>query len=294
MNGDGRMDLVVGDRNGYVNYFTRNVDGTLHAQPDMVANGVTINVTGNSAPVIVDWNEDGKLDMVLGLEGTYPNGSPIRLYLNSGTTTNYVFTTYSSIFSGETDILYYRSMPTVADLNMDGKKDLLIGEYNAYIYYCENDGTNASPHFSTKVQIQTASGPLHEYYGIRQCVNNWNESGFPDILTSDYDGYVRLYLASTTGIGDDETAVPQRSSLQVMGSPTTGSFSMLLTLVEPSEVAIAAYSADGRQVARANPGSLSPGAHTLQLDLSGNTPGVYLLVCSTGSETIDSRVVLTE
>jgi hypothetical protein len=293
MNGDARMDLIVGDREGYVNYFTRNVDGTLHAQPDMVAGGVTIDPGANSSPVVVDWNQDGRLDLVLGCEGVYP-GDPIRLYLNSGTAANYVFTTWSSIFCADTDILYYRTMPTVADLNMDGKKDLLIGEDNAYLWYCENDGTNAAPHFSTKVQVQTLTGPVHEYYGLRLCVNNWNESGYPDILTSDYDGYVRIYLASTTGIEQGQSPVPQGSIFRVIGSPTTGNFSLGLVLDSPALVEVSVFSQDGRLVTTSQLGNLAAGTHELPFDLSGRPAGVYLLVCNAGQTMMRSRVVLTE
>jgi hypothetical protein len=294
MNGDGLMDLVVGDRNGYVNYFTRNSDGTLHAQPDMIANGSTILANYNSAPVIVDWNGDGKLDLVLGCQGTSPGGDPLRLYLNSGTTSSYLFTTYSSIYCNDTNILQYRCIPTVADLNLDGKKDLLVGNDSAYMYYMENDGTNYAPHFSTSVQIQTVSGPLHEYYGLRQCVNNWNETGFPDLLTSDYDGYVRLYIANATGIEDGQSPVVQGSSFGIVGSPTTGSFALILTLEAQAPVTVRAYSQDGRLVSENQFGSLPSGDHELPFDLTGNPPGVYLMVCTTGQSVMHSRVVLTE
>jgi hypothetical protein len=294
MNGDGRADLIVGDREGYVNYYTRNADGTLHAQPDMIAGGSTIVANYNSSPVIVDWNGDGLLDMVLGSQGTYPNGDPLRLYLNSGTAGSYLFASYSTIFCADTDILHYRCMPTVADLNLDGKKDLLLGEDNAYLYYLENDGTNNAPHFSTSVQIQTVSGPLHEYYGLRLCVNNWNESGYPDLITSDYDGYVRIYLATATGIEDSQSPVPQGNGLRVMGSPTTGAFGLLLSIDSPAEVTVSAFSQDGRLVQRTSLGDLTAGDHNLQFDLSGNTPGVYLVVCTAGQSVMHSRVVLTE
>ena len=88
-NDDGILDIIVGDRNGYVNYFRGTGTETLTTEPDIKANGTTIDAGSNSAPVIVDWNEDGLLDLILGTEtGT------IRLYLNSGTASAHVFTTY--------------------------------------------------------------------------------------------------------------------------------------------------------------------------------------------------------
>jgi len=294
MNGDGLMDLIVGDREGFVNYYTRSSDGTLHTQPDMLAGGSVIDVGGNSAPVVVDWDNDGLLDLVLGSEGTYPGGSPIRLYLNSGTASSYLFTTWSSVFCGDTDILFYRCVPTVADLDMDGMKDLLLGTDAGNLWFCGNDGSDAAPHFSDMVQIQTASGPIQESYGLRACVDNWDESGAPDILTSDYDGFVRLYLASTTGIGHSGGGVPEGGALQVCGSPTAGSFWLSFTLGFDSSVEVGIFSQDGRRVARALLGEMEQGSHSVPLDISGNPPGIYLLRCSTDEGVMIGRVVLTE
>jgi len=294
MNGDGRLDLIVGDRNGYVNYYTRNADGSLHAQPQMIANGSTVLANYNSSPVIVDWNNDGLLDLVLGSQGDYyAGGDPLRLYLNSGTANSYLFTTYSSIYCADTNILQYRCMPTVADLNSDGRKDLLIGNDSAYMYYYENDGTDAAPHFSTAVQVQTVSGPIHEYYGLRQCVNNWNEGGPPDLITSDYNGNVRVYLACPTGIEQGQGPIPQAGGFSVVGSPTSGSFTAELALDAPAAVRISVFSEDGRLISRTALGDMASGSHDLPFDLSGNPPGVYVLLCTAGQNSMTARVVLT-
>ena len=84
--------------------------------------GVNINVGFNANPDVVDWNQDGKKDLIIGTESMN-----IRLYLNQGTNSNPVFTTYTNIASGGSPIYHYRSDPRAFDLDQDGKKDLTVG-----------------------------------------------------------------------------------------------------------------------------------------------------------------------
>jgi hypothetical protein len=105
---------------------------------------------------------------------------------------------------------------------------------------------------------------------------------------------VRLYIANATGIEDGQSPVVQGSSFGVVGSPTTGSFALILTLEAQAPVTVRAYSQDGRLVSENQFGSLPSGDHELPFDLTGNPPGVYLMVCTTGQSVMHSRVVLTE
>lgn len=197
------LDIIVGDRNGYVNYYRRTSNSpiTLTQMPKINCAGVMINVVSNSAPVVVDWNEDGDLDMLLG------NESPgnVRLYINDGSDSAPVFSTYSLIQNGSTAITHYRNCPQVFDMNGDGLKDLLCGADNSNIYYYENIGTNDVPAFNGSVVIAT------KYSGMRLWINDWNEDGLPDMLTSDYNGFVWIWIQNTTGTGETAGVVPARS-----------------------------------------------------------------------------------
>lgn len=66
------------------------------------ANGVPINVGtgGNASPYMVDWNLDGKQDLLL---GQYTSGK-IRFYANTGTNFEPVFTNYSFLQADGADI----------------------------------------------------------------------------------------------------------------------------------------------------------------------------------------------
>lgn len=198
------LDIIVGDREGYVNYFRRTSESpiTLTQMPKVSCAGLIIDVGANSAPVVLDWNEDGHIDMLLG------NESPgnVRVYINDGGDSVPVFSTYSLIQNGSTAIAHYRNCPQVFDMDGDGLKDLICGANDKNIYYYQNKGTNDAPVFNGVSVIATVPNA-----GARFWVNDWNQDGLTDMLTSDYDGYVWVWLQSVTGVGGGSEPVPERS-----------------------------------------------------------------------------------
>lgn len=184
--GDGMLDIIVGDRNGGINYFRRTSDDpvNLTEMPGIRCAGMEINVGSNSAPVVTDWNDDGLMDLLVGNESP---GS-IRLYLNRGGQREPVFSSFSLIQSGSEDIAHYRNAPQVYDMNGDGRKDILVGANDNNVCFYENIGTSSNPLFNGYVTIASKS------VGMRLWIDDWNEDGLPDMLTSDYDGYVWVWI----------------------------------------------------------------------------------------------------
>jgi hypothetical protein len=129
---DGMLDIIVGDRNGFIHYYRRTSEDpiTMTKETDLVCGGVTIDVGYNAAPVCVDWDEDGERDILVGTQG-----GEVRLYHNDTIDTDPVYNTYSLLQSSGTTINHYRNCPQVVDMNQDGKKDLLCGANDYSIYY---------------------------------------------------------------------------------------------------------------------------------------------------------------
>ncbi|MHC4942511.1 MAG: FG-GAP repeat domain-containing protein [Planctomycetota bacterium] len=267
-NDDTYLDLIVGDRNGFINYFRRLPNGTLTAEPDIVANGTTIDVGENSAPCTVDWNEDGLLDLVIGND----TSKRIRLYLNSGTPSSYLFTTFTEIESSGTPIVYGRCVPHVCDLNEDGKKDLIIGEDLGWVYYYENTGTNAAPSFSGWVKLESNGSPIKWPSGqtdTRVWMDDWNGDGKCDLLLGNYAKNLYIYLNEET-----EPLVADTSSIPEAGG------TVYLTLAAESENAGRNYLILGT-VSGTSPGFPLPGGLvTLPLNWDWFTDVVLSLVNS--------------
>jgi ABC-type amino acid transport substrate-binding protein len=143
INGDKILDLVIGKTTGELVYYINT--GTLtHPRFNLPtelnpirSNPVsTINVGGNAYPILIDWDKDQDLDLVIG------SNSGIKYYQNIGnkTVANYSQITgtnnpFNSINSGN-------GIPSLVDWDRDGDYDLFIGKANGVIdYYQNNNGT---------------------------------------------------------------------------------------------------------------------------------------------------------
>jgi len=114
-------------------------------------------------PHIVDWNNDGKKDVLCG------NSYGYVYYLeNVNTDADPVFDTAVQLKNG-TAILDAGACasPTVVDWNGDGKKDLLCGEYMGRVVYYENKGTDETPVFNGWSYLQAGGQLLDVSYYSR-------------------------------------------------------------------------------------------------------------------------------
>lgn len=201
-NNDGLHDLLVGDGAGYVHIFLNtntNAASVLGRDILIEADGKPINVGGRAAPVADDWNGDGKKDLLIGnFDGN------IRVYLNKGTDAYPQFGSFYNLTfrNGKEAIIGTRVAPRIFDWDKDGKKDILAGEYEGYIYFLKNTGTNSAPSFDGYEKLLLSTGkPLFysnkgEGHRTRLDVTDWNNNGFYDILAGGTDGKVILYAGA--------------------------------------------------------------------------------------------------
>ena len=106
-----------------------------------------IDVGDFSAPAFADINGDDEIDMVLGAK----NGLLIY-YLNESTDSDTVFTEQTKSYNPFNNIdVGTRSRPTFADINGDGKKDLVVGEHQRKLYYFLNESTQDAITFTPKI-----------------------------------------------------------------------------------------------------------------------------------------------
>jgi len=285
-NEDGYRDILVGDRNGYTMIFVETGRG-LTLLDTLRANGVKVLVAYNSNPDVVDWNEDGKKDIVIGEETGY-----VRLYLNQGTNSNPVFTTYSNIQSGGVSINWYRVNPRVWDLDGDGKKDLTVGENTAHVFFYRNVGTNASPVFNGYDSLELTNGnPIVEYYGLRPYFVDYNGDGAIDILTSDYYGYVRYYQNTVfPGVEEMEQAIV--SNFAVTPNITKDVANLSYSLAERSDVNVEIYSADGRLIDVIVNQSEDMGIHNHAWNTGHVASGIYFVKLKVNTTIMTKKLII--
>ncbi len=216
-NNDCRTDLIIGDRDGYVTIYFNSAqpdEEPIFTAPSRVK--ITGTVSNNSGtptletsdldvgayavPVVYDWNNDGKKDLVL---GDYLGN--VTVYLNSGTDDAPLFYTSGIISlnvvgtSGTKtlDVDFY-STPFVCDWNNDGARDLLVGNGEGEVYLFLNIRTDVDPIFAEGVKLSTLTGNIDVGEHARVWVYDWNGDHKKDLLISDKDGYIWIYINTNT------------------------------------------------------------------------------------------------
>ncbi|MBI5207631.1 MAG: VCBS repeat-containing protein, partial [Candidatus Firestonebacteria bacterium] len=144
------------------------------------------------SPFIVDWDNDGNKDILIGSKK-----GEIQLYLNTGTDSSPVLTESVPLYMGNLPLnVGEESVPFAVDWNNDSKKDLLIGTKNGLIYLLKNIGTDDNPLFNDTTSIYAT-----EEESITPFVIDWNEDKRKDIVFGTKKGDV--YYILNTGTDDN-------------------------------------------------------------------------------------------
>jgi hypothetical protein len=117
LDGDGDMDLLVGDFNGFIQYFENTSSGN-NITFTFIEEVGDIDLSGNSVPTLGDLDGDGDLDMLIG----QLNGSLV-FYQNEGSASQFNFqaSTFDNIQ------VENNSAPELIDVDGDNDLDLMLG-----------------------------------------------------------------------------------------------------------------------------------------------------------------------
>lgn len=124
LDGDGDLDLLVGNIDGQIAYW-RNVGSRTQFSPQLVSSKLAnIKVDQLAIPCPIDLNSDSLVDLIVG-EWDFNGFANMLLYQNTGTTQNPVFTlvTPSLLPRARRDF----TIPSVVDWDRDGRIDVMLG-----------------------------------------------------------------------------------------------------------------------------------------------------------------------
>ncbi len=264
-NKDGRLDLVTGERLGYYTVFLRNADNTLTNSGRIQAHGTDIMTNNNSWPAIVDWNLDGRKDLLAGQEGISAPCN-VYVYLNEGTDSVPAFGDSTPVLHNGTPFTDYRCVPLLLDLDLDGKRDLVLGEWYSSVRLYSNVGTDTNPVFDDYVNlVEPDSSSFLNGNPPRVNFTDWDGDGDLDMITCDYYGSVFL-RRNITATGLEERYQPRASSYKLQATLVRG---VLFLPVSPFTLHPSLFSLSGQKVMALRPGpndisSLAPGAYFIR------------------------------
>ena len=205
---DGKRDLIVCPNNERESdnlnhiWFYRNV-GEDNApifeleQKDFL-HETTLRMGHSSHPCFLDYNEDGLLDILVGMNYIFSNGNTVSislyLYENVGSVDQpsykLVDDDYLDLAGDLSDFNSFLA-PTAGDLDGDGDTDILIAENRSFLFYFENKAGPGQPY--------AFENYIYEYKGLRVGSN-----GKPFIIDLDGDGLSDIIMGERGNNGNSE------------------------------------------------------------------------------------------
>jgi uncharacterized protein (DUF2141 family) len=187
LDGDGDLDLFVGEKSGNVFYFENTGSAT---SPAFVQTTGTFNPfnglsTGTyNAPTFADLDGDGDQDAIVGEFDPY-----VLYFENTGSSTSPAFVQRSgSLNPFDGFMIGNQTKPAFADLDKDGDLDAFIAEVFGNIYYYQNTGSATNPAFVKR------SGSLNPFNNV--IAGQYFAPTFADL---DADGDLDAFIGETYG-----------------------------------------------------------------------------------------------
>lgn len=144
-NNDNKLDLVMLDQEGYLTF--RSAAGKAErifvdeAGAQLQLNAGTCGRSGRIKIAMVDWDQDGRLDLLVNSENAtwyrncgQPKGEGVRGEDTSG---KVVLKKIGNL--AKRNVAGHTSSPTVADFDGDSKPDLVVGSENGRIYHINHN-----------------------------------------------------------------------------------------------------------------------------------------------------------
>lgn len=207
MDGDGLKDLIVGDPSGFIWIFKNRGE---KGKPKFTTGEFVPSYYGGAVKLWAgDFSGDNRQDIVVGTAYGHVLyvtniGSPLQWkFTREMGKPRYAWPGYASpgqdipyLQLGKEDMIFGTyAAPAIYDWDKDGRKDLILGDgtYSANsVWLLRNVGSNQNPRFHPDEKFYLAYGQGREQLCPTVC--DINGDNLPDLIVSDRQGYINLYL----------------------------------------------------------------------------------------------------
>ncbi|MFC6231205.1 FG-GAP repeat domain-containing protein [Paenibacillus allorhizosphaerae] len=218
--GDGDLDLLLGSTDGlllYENTGTRSAPVWTLKGIVQTPDGTNVDIKFGQfqTPEIVDWNHDGRLDMLTGDENGHVNW-----YENVGTNGEYRFRNPVQLHVGgavlnfdaprgsydwgpfEAAVGY--TNPLAVDWDGDGDLDIITQDGQGSLYFIENTGTRSNPVLAAPVPFTLGGKPLANPWRTKPAAVNWDNDpgGTLELLMIDKNYRIIVYQRNGSSLTD--------------------------------------------------------------------------------------------
>ncbi len=279
---DGDDDMILGEQNGYLHFF-RNTAAIgepcvfeIEESPIVDANSTDLDVGQNSTPQLVDINEDGKLDLILG----ELNGS-VNYYQNIGTAEEYDYQliedTIGDVVATSVLGIQGKSVPYMFKDN-NNLWQLLIGTETGQINHYNTIEGNFLGAFSL---VTSDFEGIDEGERASVSMTDLNADDVLDLLVGNIGGGMGIYISPGTAVEE------VLSSNDILLYPNPAQNTITLHSQKQSIQSCAIYDASGRLVE-----NMPVNAIRTVIDISAFPRGVYHVSVLVGRSVVNKKLVV--
>lgn len=286
LNGDSKIDLVFTASNQFgggteLYYFPNNSSAGANFSQNPVATDFLISSSENIT--IADVNRDGKNDLLVGKL----NGS-LQYWENTGTATNPSYTLENDAYLGLTSSVLRQNIAcTTADLDADGKTDLILGDQTGKLTIVSDyrEATDVSESVGNLIYNEIQETYTAQNLGGRvwPTVANLYKTDRPSIVVGNVSGGLHVLKH------DESSPLPKDPEIEVYPNPIILDASSSLTVKIDRPALLQTLTPLGQEIGNAVP---LQAFQEYSFKLPKLTKGIYFLRFSVGGKSYSRRIVV--